>query len=324
MPKAKKNSCLKFVCNLCNYETSNKYDWNKHITTMKHLKHSNKNLKKPKEVALEKSSSLVKKEFICPVCNKEYKYKSGLSRHKKICKPVKHEVKEEIELKAPEKIKSDFVNNPILQQQHQQIQNLQNILEKTIESQQDMFDNLIQKVGNTTNHINNRMTINVFLNQECKNAMNLTDFMNSLHLSLEDLQYTKENGYIKGITNIFVKNLQDMNPMERPIHCSDKKNLQFYVKDKNEWQEDNENKKIDRSIETITQKQIQNIKAWEKEHPDWNTSEQGTALYMSMVKEVMGGMTQNEKMKNRENIKKELGSSIDINNLIDENNNMIV
>ena len=257
------------------------------------------------------------------MCNKEYKYKSGLSRHKKICKPVK-EVKEEIELKAPEKIKSDFVNNPILQQQHQQIQNLQNILEKTIESQQDMFDNLIQKVGNTTNHINNRMTINVFLNQECKNAMNLTDFMDSLHLSLEDLQYTKENGYIKGITNIFVKNLQDMNPMERPIHCSDKKTLQFYVKDKNEWQEDNENKKIDRSIETITQKQIQHIKAWEKEHPHWNTSEQGTALYMSMIKEVMGGMTQNEKMKNRENIKKELGSSIDINNLIDENNNMIL
>ena len=77
------------------------------------------------------------------------------------------------------KTKSEYLANPILQQQHEQIQNLQNILEKTIESQQDMFDHLIQKVGNTTNHINNRMTINVFLNEECKNAMNLTDFMNS-------------------------------------------------------------------------------------------------------------------------------------------------
>ena len=141
---------------------------------------------------------------------------------------------------------------------------------------------------------------------------------------MEDLQYTKENGYIKGITNIFVKNLQDMNPTERPIHCSDKKRLQFYVKDENQWQKDNENKKIDRSIETITQKQIQNIKAWEKQHPDWNTTEHGTELYMGMVKEVMGGMSENEKLKNRVHIKKELGSSIDINNLLDENNNMLM
>ena len=313
--KKSQNTC-KYFCKPCNYDTNNKYDWNKHILTMKHLKHNPNNENCSSINATDQTLSVAKpkdKDFICEHCNKIYKYKSGLSRHKKNCQGGIS--------KKTMKTKTEYLANPILQQQHEQIQNLQNILEKTIESQQDMFDNLIQKVGNTTNHINNRMTINVFLNEECKNAMNLTDFMNSLQLSLEDLQYTKENGYIKGITNIFVKNLQDMNPTERPIHCSDKKKLQFYVKDENQWQKDNQNKKIDRSIETITQKQIQNIKAWEKEHPNWNTTEHGTELYMGMVKEVMGGMSQHEKFKNRENIKKELGSTIDINNLLEDNNN---
>jgi len=304
----------KYFCKPCVYETNNKYDWKKHILTMKHLRH-NPNNENCSEIQIHECSidnTLI--DFRCAICNKSYKYKSGLSRHKKICKGG---------LK-PVKAKTAYLANPILQQQHEQIQNLQNILEKTIESQQDMFDHLIQKVGNTTNNISNRMTINVFLNKECKNAMNLTDFVNSLQLSLEDLQYTKDNGYIKGITNIFVKKLQDMNPTERPFHCSDKKRLQFYVKDENEWQKDNENKKIDRSIETITQKQIQNIKAWEKEHPNWNTTEHGTELYMGMVKEVMGGMSENEKIRNRVNIKKVLGSTNDINYLLDENNNTLM
>ena len=314
MGNNKLSEISKYFCKPCVYETNNKYDWKKHILTMKHLRHNPNNENCSEIQIYEGSIDNTIINFQCAICNKSYKYKSGLSRHKGICKGS-------IKLVKP---KTDYLCNPILQQQHEQIQNLQNILEKTIESQQDMFDHLIQKVGNTTNNINNSMTINVFLNKECKNAMNLTDFMNSLQLSLEDLQYTKDNGYIKGITKIFVKKLQDMNPTERPIHCSDKKRLQFYVKDENEWQKDNENKKIDKSIETITQKQIQNIKAWEREHPNWNTSEHGTELYMGMVKEVMGGMSENEKIKNRVNIKRELGSTIDINNLLDENNNMLM
>ena len=105
-----------------------------------------------------------------------------------------------------------------------------------------------KKVINYQNCNNKKMTINVFLNEQCKDAMNLTDFVENVRVSLQDLNYTKKNGYIDGISNIFVKHLQDMKPTERPIHCSDKKRMQFYVKDANVWEKDKSHEKIDKSI----------------------------------------------------------------------------
>ena len=165
---------------------------------------------------------------------------------------------------------------------------------------------------------NQKLNVNVFLNEDCKYAIGMTEFLNMIQPSVEDLMYTKTNGYIKGITNIFVKNLQDLNPNDRPIHCSDRKKLQFYVKDDDQWEQDTSHMKVDQTIESITQKQIQKIKEWENGHPNWNKSEKGTESYMEMVKEVMGGISKNEKIKNYENIKKEIGVTIDINNLITE------
>ena len=310
-----------FHCKSCNYSTKNKYDWNKHIETKKHLKNLNLELSSNNCHSFNPSdiNSVPKSEYKC-ICGKSYKYYSGLSRHKLKCNYKEDNISnnsikiiEEFEINN----EKDKTETSIVQQQRDQIASLQSLLEKTIESQQETLNNLMGKVGNTTNNntINN-MQINFFLNEECKNAMNLTDFINSLHLSLEDLLYTRDNGYIKGITNIFVKNLQDLSPTDRPIHCSDKKKLQFYVKDDNQWEQDSSHTKVDQTIESITQKQIQKIKEWEEDHPNWNKSEEGTESYMEMIKEVMGGISQNEKIKNYENIKKEIGISIDINNLI--------
>ena len=297
-----------FSCNSCNYSTRNKYDWNKHILTKKHIKNSSI---KSGEIKLSFNPSIVdsipkQPEHKCE-CGKVYKYYSGLSRHRVRCKLVQS------------KTSSKGTDSTIVQQQRDQIASLESLLKKTIQSQQETLNSLMDKVGNTTNTTNNtvnNMQINFFLNEECKNAMNITDFVNSLQLSLEDLLYTRDNGYIKGITNIFVKNLQDLNPTDRPIHCSDKKKLQFYVKDADQWEKDSSHAKVDQTIESITQKQIQKIKEWETEHPTWNTSEEGTESYMEMIKEVMGGVCPNQKIKNYDNIKKELGVSIDLNSLI--------
>ena len=199
--------------------------------------------------------------------------------------------------------------------------NLQTLLEKSIESNKDTMSELLPRIGNTTN-INNQMTVNIFLNEECKNAISLNEFLRGLDLSLEDLIYTSENGYIKGIANIFAKNLQDMKPTERPIHCSDQKQLQFYVKDENDWEPDNKNIKIDRSIEHITQKQIQKIKDWEKEHPNWSQTDNETQLYMNMIKEVVGGMNDEDKEKKLADIKRELGIKTDLTDAINKDNNI--
>ena len=291
-----------FQCAACKYCTRNKYDWKKHLQTKKHIKNCSDSV-----VGATATVGITPQQFVCE-CGKTYKYYSGLSRHKLKCQPPINNNNNKV----------DGTN--IVQQQRDQIATLQNLLEKTIESQQETLNNLMCKVGNTTNNNTvNNMQINFFLNKECKNAMNLTDFVDSLQLSLEDLLYTRDNGYIKGITNIFVKNLQDLNPTDRPIHCSDYANLQFYVKDDDQWEQDGSHNKVDKTIETITQKQIQKIKEWESSHPDWNKSEEGTESYMEMVKEVMGGISKNDKLKNYDNIKKDLGGTININHLLTEN-----
>jgi poly-D-alanine transfer protein DltD len=128
---------------------------------------------------------------------------------------------------------------------------------------------MIPKIGNNNN---NTISINLFLNQECKNAMNLTDFIDQLQVSLEDLNYSKNNGFVAGVTNIFTKQLKDMDPKDRPIHCSDSKRLQFYIKDDDKWAKDNNSHKIDQTIHNIKLKQTYKLTEWEKLHPNYQNS----------------------------------------------------
>ena len=148
-----------------------------------------------------------------------------------------------------------------MQQLKQQNETIE-LLKQSIETNTKMMP----KIGNNNN---NTISINLFLNEQCKNAMNLTDFINQVHVSLEDLQYSKNNGFVEGVTNIFAKQLKDLKPTERPIHCSDKKRLQFYVKEDNKWSKDSNNEKIDETIYNIKMKQTSKLTDWEKLHPNY-------------------------------------------------------
>ena len=285
-----------FYCENCDYATTNKFDWKKHISTTKH-KNGNKMVTFPKK-------------FVCKNCKKNYKFKSGLSRHKKKCFVNSENIILSIGKKSRltnngNKSNGENELSETIKLMAQTVARQGNILEKLNESENEMNP----KLGNNNN---NNVSINIFLNQKCTDAMNLTDFVNNIKISLEDLKYTNEHGYVKGISNIFQKNLTDLKATERPIHCSDKKRLQFYVKDEDKWEKDISHTKINKGIETVGKQQILQIKEWEKKHPDFLEHEEQYMEWNKMVSNIMGGETKFKRDKNIENIKKNISTEVSV------------
>ena len=244
-----------YNCAHCEYTTNKLGNWNKHIVTKKHVFNT---------------GASVPRHYKCELCGRSYKYQSGLSKHKQT-------VHNKPEMQTPKE-----VNIP-----DAQLQELCKLLKTTITKNQENFDKLLPNMGtHVTNNIN-EMTINVFLNDYCKDAMNMSDFLNKINFTVDDLNYTNANGYLKGITNIFVKNLSELPITERPIHCSDRKKLEFYVKDENSWSVEASNKeRIQKSFDTLSKKQVAAIKMWEDKYPNWTEDETLMAEYINLVKTV--------------------------------------
>ena len=293
----------KYSCLKCNYFTCSKKDFEKHCETKKHK--VGQNDKKKSQKSPHDKIEKEKKIFKCDICNRVYKFQSGYSRHKIRCKGIERNNYEEAMKSQHEEMmailkETNDVNNKLCEK----------IL--TLEAQNNII--------NTTINNNQKLNINVFLNNECKDAMNMSEFIDQIKLTCDDLMYTKNNGYIKGITNIFVKNLEEIEMKSRPIHCSDSKKQQFFIKNENKWEEDKEHQKLDKTIDSVAQKQISQIKEWEKGNPNWSNTEEGTQEYMQIIQSIMGGKDDNEREKNNKNIKINLTDPLlvdnDINGLI--------
>lgn len=296
--KNRKKSQKIFECKICDYSTSNKYDYNKHILTLKHKMVQNGT----------RMGTHLSQEHICFICNKKYKFRTGLARHNRNCHSdllnEKSDIKEDVDIKQTENEKN--TNDTIL------------LLTQALNKQGEQIDKLIQSQNDMIPHIgnnnNNKISINVFLKNECKDAINLDDFVKKLNVTVDDLLKTRELGYSQGISNIFIKGLNEMETTKRPIHCSDKKRLKFYVKD-GEWKKD-DGDKIDDAISQISRMQISQIKEWEKQNPNWEKKEQKTEEYLEIIKQVMGGTTDSEVKKYKKDIVKNIG----INTLLKQNN----
>tara|TARA_B100000927_G_scaffold279204_1_gene262614 strand:+ start:2943 stop:3821 length:879 start_codon:yes stop_codon:yes gene_type:complete len=279
-----------YGCVACKFETDNKFNYQKHILTEKH------------------KNKLNPRENICGICGKIYKYKSGLSRHKQKCNN-----------KGTIKV---YNNNEVLNSGNNNQDNMIKAITDTLSKQGDLIEKLVNtqkemipKIGNNNN---NKISINVFLNEHCKNAMNLTDFINNIKISLEDLEYTNAHGYVKGLSNIFTKNLTDMKATERPIHCSDKKRLQFYVKEEDKWDKDDKNIRIDKGIESIKGKAFTELKKWEAAHPDFDKiNSPENVEWLMMIQKLSGGTTAHDRVKNTENIKKNMSNILGIREAIE-------
>ena len=243
-----------FFCAYCDYTTSRKNNYDRHLSSKKHLKKAS--LKRHQmSTNLKKTSRNKKTKFICTICNKSYNSRNGLWVHNKKCN-----LENQVTIVELNKINDNYVK--ILEK------NIE-LQEKIINQQQNIIDNktknIINNNGNTINNTQN-ISINVFLNEYCKDAMNLTDFVDNLKVTLKDMHRTNKLGLVDGITNIFLDGLNDISAVKRPIHCIDKKRGKFYIKDDNEWGT-NKNHKIQGAMHNVKIKHIKKLKEWEDNHP---------------------------------------------------------
>ena len=268
MSKSAARTMGDYICKVCDYRTSYKSHYDKHMLTKKHLKNVKKVSKMSKSAAAKvkkSAATMLEKRYQCMDCLKEYKTRYGLHYHYNHSGCEKKEKKkEDSQVMVVEKEEDSAIMHSFIELVKQQNETNKMLIDK------------ISKIGtgntttNTFNNCNNKhLTVNVYLNEHCKDALNLTDFAKNLSCSLEDLMYTKEHGYLKGLENIFTKQIDNLKPKERPIHCSDKKRLQFYIKDNNTWKKDESGEHVDKVLTTVSQIQIKELYQWEQLHPNY-------------------------------------------------------
>jgi len=261
----------KFECNTCYFKCSKPSDWVRHIRTEKHQKHQNPNDFTPKNA---------KKEYSCQ-CGKIYKHMSSLCAHKKKCNKDEQYI-DGINIKD----KDALVLHLLKQNGELQKQLIELSKEKSITN----------NTNNSHNTTNNAFNLNFFLNETCKDAMNISDFVSSIKLNIEDLENTGRQGYIEGISKIIIKNLNNLEQCFRPLHCSDLKREILYIKDNNEWSKETEQKPIlTKAIKTIANENIKQIKTWREKNPDCiDADSKKNNLYLKIVSNSMNGLTKEE------------------------------
>jgi hypothetical protein len=272
--------CHRFFCEKCEYKTNKKSSFDSHLLSIKH------NLTTPLLPTC--------KIYSCSNCSKSFTERAGLWRHrKKICL-------------APEKITS-LPNNT---------KQLTDLVMKLIDQNQELSKQLVELSKNskpcTTNNVNNNcnnnnnnsFNLNFYLNDTCKDAININEFVDSLVLSVNDLEETARIGYANGISKIFINGLQKLDVSKRPLHCSDLKRNTLYVKNENQWIKETDEKPIlTKAIKQVANKNIKNIFEWQKSNPEYNDPDsKQNDKYNKIICESMSGSTKEEQLKNYEKI----------------------
>ena len=301
VPKSSKT----FVCSSCDYITSRESQYIRHLSTAKHQKITNGNNNVP---------------LTCKICSQTFKYRSGLSRHNKKCGvSAPKQVETNTNTNNIDISKSDILM--ILQQNQELLTSNQEFKELMIEQSkqiqetqqknEELQKQLIEavKVGqhieNQTN-INNNQKFNLqfFLNEQCKDAINMSEFIENMELNLEDLTETGRLGYVGGISRILINKLQELDIYKRPLHCTDVKRETLYIKENNEWEKQaNSKEKMSKIIGQVANKNCRNLPKWTEEHPEYEVFDSPENMeYMNMTQAILGGFSEKENRQYRDKI----------------------
>jgi hypothetical protein len=275
--KLSKNSANEYYCNICDYTTSRKSNIINHYLSRKHLELTT--------VDIGKLNSATKKyeiidDNVSHICNcgKNYSTRQGLWKHRKTCND---ETCNELKNKVVDK---------------------DELIVTLLKQNADLLEIVKNGTHNTTNNINNNQSfnLNVYLNETCKNAMNITDFIDQLELNNNDLEETGRLGYANGISRIFINGLNQLNDNDRPIHCSDSKREIIYIKNNDVWNKETDDKSILlKAIKHLGNKNIKQIFEWQKSHPDHNDAySKVNDKYLKIITSSMSGSTEEETNKN--------------------------
>jgi hypothetical protein len=265
-----------FSCEFCNFNCYNKKDFNRHLQTKKH-----KNLSEEKQKKDEKKTknTFSKK---CIYCNKSYKTDSGLWKHQQKCKDNTSNTNEKQNNNNEEDKYKQLIldvihkNNELQKLLVDQAQQHTKNLEKIIPKLQSSVTN-----NHTTNNMKNEVNVNIFLNEHCKDALNISDFVHSLQVKFDDLENTSKVGFADGISQIFINGLKDLDIYKRPLHCSDLHKKILYVKDKDVWEMNDKQFRL--AVESLNEKNAKNILPLMKENMTSNLDEHNTKIITENV-----------------------------------------
>jgi len=277
-----------YECKICDYNTSNKFDYSKHLTTDKHKSKTNDSNYGLND---SKKSQKIARPYTCG-CGKVYVYDSGYYRHRKTCLYM--------DIDQPDEPSDKQLIMLLIKENN----DLKTMVLDVCKQLQPLTTNAINSY-NTNSH-NKTFNLNVFLNEYCKDAMNITDFVDSLKLQVSDLENVGRVGFVNGISNIIIKNLNSLEETKRPIHCTDAKRETIYIKDQGIWEKDTcENEKLRKAIKHIAYKNTKLIPEFKAKHPDCIKSESNYSdQYNKLVIEAFGGKGDDDKEKEDKIIKK--------------------
>jgi len=280
-----------YVCDLCDFKSSRKSHYERHLLTSKHKKMINNDKKVQKSTA---------GEFVCE-CGKYYKHRQNLYSHRKNCtyisSSLESSAEKNIELTTDKELIENIVSKEsiinlvtdntdikklLLEQQKQLIEQQKQIIE-----QQNQLGKLLPKVGNTINNTANfkqKFNINIFLNEKCKDALNMDEFIEQMQLTLNNLEITKTKGLVESISNIFIENMNKLSLYERPLHCTDTKRDTLYIKDKNSWERDIDKTKIKKALKNLNKNHFKLIQKWIKENPDFKEVEEKQNYFANLLR----------------------------------------